>query len=264
MCELLGMSFSGPASPSISFLGFRQRGEQHPDGWGIAFYPDNSAQVIKEPVRAGSSALSDFLKDYTGVSSKVIIAHVRKASVGSNFHRNTHPFQRELDGKDFVMAHNGTLKDYRTELGLTYFHPIGDTDSEHAFCYILDRILKNRIKDWKKEDFGWLLLVLAKVNRFGTLNILLSDGDLLFAYRDKDGKRELNFVKRTPPYGKITLLDKDYEIDLAKDSDQKKSGYIIATSPLTDEKWESFGKGELIVFRDGEIIFRGTSPVMAK
>ena len=262
MCELLGMSFSAPATPSISFLGFRQRGEHHPDGWGIAFYPDNSAQVIKEPVKAGSSALSDFLKDYRGISSRIIIAHVRKASVGNNYHRNTHPFQRECMGRDFVFAHNGTLKEYRTELGLTYFNPVGETDSEHAFCYILDRILKNRITEWKEENFRWLLGVLAKVNKFGTLNCLFSEGNLLFAYRDKDGKRDLNFVRRTPPYGKIKLLDKDYEIDLAKDADQRKSGYIIATCPLTDEKWESFGKGELIVFRDGEIVFRGVAPTL--
>ena len=223
MCELLGMCFSRPVIPSISFLGFRQRGEHHPDGWGIAFYPDNSAQVIKEPVRAGSSALSDFLKDYTGVSSRIIIAHVRKASVGSNFHRNTHPFQREVEGKDYVMAHNGTLRDFRETLGLTYFHPIGDTDSEHAFCYLLDRIIKNRIRAWKKADFEWLLLAISKANKFGTFNCLFSEGEHLFAYRDKDGKRELNFVKRTPPYGKVKLLDRDFEIDLAKDKDQKKN-----------------------------------------
>ena len=257
MCELLGMSFSKPVTPSISFLGFRQRGEQHPDGWGIAFYPDNSVQVIKEPIKAGSSVLSDFIKDYTGLASRIIIAHIRKASVGSNFHRNTHPFQREVAGKDYVMAHNGTLRDYKTELGLTYFNPVGETDSEHAFCYLIDRVLKNRIVKWEKSDFVWLLGVLSKINRFGTFNVLFSDGELLFAYRDKDGKRELNFVQRGPPYGKIKLLDRDFEIDLGKDQDQEKVGCIIATSPLTDEKWESFEKGELIVFREGYIIFRG-------
>jgi glutamine amidotransferase len=261
MCELLGMCFSKPVTPSISFTGFRQRGEQHPDGWGLAFYPDESVQVIKEPVKAGSSALSAFLKDYAGVSSKIIIAHVRKASVGSNFHKNTHPFQREVDGKDYVMAHNGTLKDFKDGLALTYFHPVGETDSEQAFCYLMDRILKNRIREWKKADFEWLLGAIGKVNKYGTFNCLFSNGQCLFAYRDKDGKRDLNFVKRTPPYGKIKLLDKDFEIDLGKDKDQQKQGYIIATCPLTNEKWESFGTGELIVFRDGEIVFRGKSPV---
>ncbi|HSB47042.1 MAG TPA: class II glutamine amidotransferase [Candidatus Bilamarchaeum sp.] len=255
MCELLGMSFSGPVAPSISFTGFRQRGEHHPDGWGIAFYPDSSAQVFKEPIKAGASALSGFLRNYSGAQSKIIIGHVRKASVGSNFHKNTHPFQREVDGKDYVLAHNGTLKGYKEALSLTYFHPVGDTDSEHAFCHLMDRILKNRIKDWKKKDFEWLVSALQKINAFGTLNTLFSDGEYLFAYRDKDGKRDLHFTRKSAPSWNVRLLDRDFSINL--DKNKAKSGYVIATCPLTDEKWESFGQGELIVFRDGEIVFRG-------
>jgi len=44
MCELLGMSFNLPVRPSISFRGFRHRGEENPDGWGIAFYPDEAGR----------------------------------------------------------------------------------------------------------------------------------------------------------------------------------------------------------------------------
>jgi len=50
MCELLAMSFNLPVRPNISFRGFRHRGESNPHGWGIAFYPDESAQIIKEPI----------------------------------------------------------------------------------------------------------------------------------------------------------------------------------------------------------------------
>jgi len=62
MCELLGMSFNLPVRPSISFRGFRHRGEENPDGWGIAFYPDEAAQIIKEPIKAAKSHLSRFLQ----------------------------------------------------------------------------------------------------------------------------------------------------------------------------------------------------------
>jgi len=52
MCELLAMSFNLAVRPNISFREFRHRGEKNRDGWGIAFYPDESAQIIKEPIRA--------------------------------------------------------------------------------------------------------------------------------------------------------------------------------------------------------------------
>ena len=83
MCELLGMSFNLPVNPSISFRGFRFRGEENPDGWGMAFYPDEAAQIIKEPISAKRSELSEFLQNYKGVKSKIFIGHVRYASRGA-------------------------------------------------------------------------------------------------------------------------------------------------------------------------------------
>jgi glutamine amidotransferase len=65
------MSFNLPVNPRISFRGFRRRGEYNRDGWGLTFYPDESAQIFKEPLKAGESALSEFLKNYTEIKSKM-------------------------------------------------------------------------------------------------------------------------------------------------------------------------------------------------
>jgi len=258
MCELLGLCFSRPIKPSISFIGFRKRGEINKHGWGVAFYPDSSAQVIKEPINAGASPLSNFLKDYENLRSKIILAHVRHATVGTHMRKNTHPFQRELGGREYVFAHNGTLKGgYRKGLALGIFRPIGDTDSEHAFCYLLERIRKRGIDSWHEKDFSWLLSELRKINSYGYFNCLLSDGEHLFAYRGYDAKRELHFVSRVPPYGKVRLLDQDFEIDLGADKDQMKHGVVVATCPLTSEAWVPFSPGHLMVFKDGKTIFSG-------
>jgi len=123
MCELLGMSFNLSVRPSISFRGFRYRGENNPHGWGLAFYPDESVQIVKEPIKAKKSSLSKFLQDYQEVRSKVFVAHVRYTSVGSKSHKNTHPFYRELSGKEYVFAHNGTLKQPSNQLKSTV-HPL--------------------------------------------------------------------------------------------------------------------------------------------
>ena len=80
MCELLGMSFNLPVRPKISFRKFRQRDEENPDGWGLAFYPDSSAQIFKEPLKATKSDLSGFLKDYPEVRSKIIIGHEKNGA----------------------------------------------------------------------------------------------------------------------------------------------------------------------------------------
>ncbi|WP_038059377.1 class II glutamine amidotransferase [Thermodesulfovibrio yellowstonii] len=250
MCELLGMCFNKEVNPSISFRGFRRRDKDNPHGWGIAFYPDESALVYKEPVMAIQSRLSEFLRDYDGLKSKIFIGHVRLASVGKYRYKNTHPFQRELNGKDFVFAHNGTLRNFKEKLKLGRFRKIGDTDSEHAFCYLLGQLEEKGINFEHKDDFDFLAKILRQINDLGKFNCIFSDGRHLFCYHDKNSYNGLVLLKRTPPYGPIRLRDEDWEINLAEEKDPTQHGYIIATKPLTNENWERFKPGELKVFKE--------------
>ena len=254
MCELLGMSFNLPVTPKISFKSFRRRGKKNPHGWGLAFYPDKSAQIFKEPISAMESLLSRFVENYKEMKSKIFIGHVRYASVGTKSYKNTHPFQRELNGKEYVFAHNGTLSNYKN-LKLGRFKPLGETDSEYIFCHLLKCFEERGINNWKKDDFEWLETKLREINEYGDFNCIFSDGEHLFCYYDKEGYNGLCFVHRKPPYGKIHLADKDWEIDLAEEKDPRQRGFIIATNRLTDEAWTSFHPGELIVFKNGEIIY---------
>jgi len=259
MCELLGLCFNKPIAPSISFIGFRQRGEVNRHGWGVAFYPDHSAQVIKEPINAGASELSNFLKGYKHMSSKILLAHVRHATVGSHTRMNTHPFQRELGGRDYVFAHNGDLRGgYKKGLPLGMYRPVGETDSEHAFCHLLELVRKRGVAQWSHADYAWLEDRLRRINRFGVFNCLLSDGEHLFAYRGFDEKRTLYFLNRVPPYGRVRLLDQDFSIDLGKGRHPGTFGFIVATRPLTDEAWIPFPGGRLLVFRDGKTVYSDT------
>ncbi|RMB00050.1 class II glutamine amidotransferase [Hydrogenothermus marinus] len=258
MCELLGIAFNKPIKPTLSFRGFRHRGEINPHGWGIAYYPDTSVQVIKEPIKAGESSLSEFIKNYPRIKSKIFISHVRYTSVGSKSHMNTHPFQRELNGKEFVFAHNGTLHNYK-RLSTGRFRPVGETDSEHIFCYILNRIEERNINRWTSEDFRWLWDLLKTINKKGTFNCIFSDGEHLFCYHDEKSYNGLCFVHRKAPFNTVRLEDEDFEINLSEEKEPSQKGFIIATRPLTNERWENFHAGELIVFRNGNIVFSSSN-----
>jgi glutamine amidotransferase len=67
------MSFNQPVRPNFSFRGFRQRGKENKDGWGIAFYPDRAAQIFKEPKRAHESPLSEFISDYPDKNANCLL-----------------------------------------------------------------------------------------------------------------------------------------------------------------------------------------------
>ena len=270
MCELLGMSFNQPVRPNISFKGFRSGGSRNPHGWGLAFYPDESAQVFKEPLRADVSILSEYIGSYPYIESKIILSHVRLSSSGLPAYKNTHPFHRELLGREYVFAHNGTLNDYTNHINSVRFRPIGDTDSELAFCWLLSQIENRNIVDhrWSQDDFAWLQEQLTWLNNFGKLNLIFSDGIYLFCYHNLNGPNRLVYTERLAPFASIILIDDDTEVNLAEEKDPEQKGFIVATRRLTNENWIEFCPGELKVFKDGIIEFssanRSTSNIITE
>jgi predicted glutamine amidotransferase len=255
MCELLGLAFNEPVSPTLSFREFRHRCINNPDGWGLAFYPDEAAQIIKEPVRLSDSSLFEFIKGYPQIKSKIILSHVRKASRGNISYKNTHPFGRELFHREMTFAHNGTLQGYKN-LSTGRFSPIGDTDSEYIFCYLLNCI-SEEFNDfsWAPETLSWLHQKFSEINRLGHFNCLMSDGSYLFCYHDIEHYNGLAFIRRSAPFNKVRLSDEDYEIDLTEEKSSTQRGYIVATRKLTDEPWESLADGELLVIANGDVVF---------
>ena len=255
MCELLGITFNKNVNVALSLRGFKNRSEYHPNGWGIAFYPDGFVRLIKEPIKMNDGILTKYVR-WANLESKIFITHIRKASAGRESYVNTHPFVRKLGDREFTFAHNGTLYGYE-QLEFGKYHPIGETDSEYVFCYLLAQIEKKCI-EWNKEGFDKILNILREINEYGAFNCLLSDGEYLFAYKGMDsltGTRDLHFLKRTPPYLRIKLEDDDYDIDLGDIKCKYEEGFIIATNPLTNENWKSFEEGELMVFKNGEMIY---------
>ncbi len=69
-----------------------------------------------------------------------MISHIRKATQGRVALENCHPFVRELWGRYWVFAHNGDLKALAPRLHGS-FRPVGTTDSERAFCWIMQEMV---------------------------------------------------------------------------------------------------------------------------
>lgn len=253
MCELMGLSFARPISADFSIREFASRGAENADGWGLAWYPDLAVAVVKEPVRWGQTSYTNFLETYPGLRSSIYIAHVRRLTVGEPTYANTHPFARELNGHDYCFAHNGTLRGRIWELPLGRYRPVGRTDSEHAFCHLLEAIAQ-RGRLAAVEDWPWLHAELARLNELGPLNCLLSDGQRLFCYHDQAGYKGLTFRKVHLRDGQTRrFADGDWKIDLAEDAINH--GFVVATHALSSRGWQRFLPGELIVLESGVVAF---------
>lgn len=252
MCQLLGMNCNVPTDVCFSFTGFHRRGgatDKHADGWGIAFYEGAGCRLFIDTKPACESPVAQLVKTYP-IHSLNVIAHIRKATVGRVATENTHPFVREMWGRYWAFAHNGTLKDFKPHLA-GHYRPVGATDSERAFCHLLETL--RAIFPGGQPDYQTLHTAIADIaaeaRAYGEFNFLLSNSELLFAHCATN----LSYIVRKAPFQKAHLLDEDYEVDLSTVTTPDDKVAVIATRPLTDnEVWTAMGAGELLIFRDGE------------
>ena len=251
MCQLLGMNCNVPTDICFSFTGFQARGgatDVHSDGWGIAFYEGRGTGVFLEPKPSCTSPLAELVRQYP-IHSKNVIAHIRKATQGVVGLENTHPFMRELWGRYWIFAHNGNLLDFTPELD-GCFIPVGLTDSERAFCWLLQK-LRRRFGGTPPAPgdlFAAIHELTLEIARHGEFNFLLSNGDWLFAH----ASTKLAYIIRQAPFTQAHLKDQDVTVDFSDMTTAADRVAVIATLPLTDnEAWTVMPAGTLWWFEEG-------------
>ena len=260
MCELLAMSANVPTDLCFSFAGLMHRGGDtgpHADGWGVAFYEDKGCRTFHDPGASAHSPIARLLRDHS-IKSQTAICHVRRANRGKVALQNTHPFVRELWGRNWCFAHNGQLRGIKS-WPLSIYRPVGGTDSEHAFCWMLDE-LRSR---WPQAPSPARLRkavegLAQEVAGCGVFNMLLSDGRSLYCYRST----RLCWITRRAPFGKATLIDEDLTVDFAGETTPDDLVTVVATRPMTrDEVWYEMPRDTLAVFRDGELLMNRRAPL---
>jgi len=254
MCQLLGMNCATPTDVTFSFRGFSQRAgitSDHCDGFGIAFFEDKACRLFVDNQSAVESPIAELVRNYP-IKSRNVIAHIRKATQGKITLENSHPFSRELWGRQWIFAHNGDLHGFNPTLS-GRFTPVGNTDSERAFCYLLDQlVLKFGYHEPKLDQiFDLLAEVSPKIAEHGTFNFCLSNGQALFTY----AITKLHWLVREYPFKPAQLIDLDVEVDFSQVTTPEDRVAVITTEPLTqNEVWTAFEPGEMILFQDGRPI----------
>ena len=264
MCELLALSSRWPTSVTLSITSFAEH-RSSADGWGVAFYDAGDVRLYKEPEFAAESAWLASIRDRS-LASSTIIGHIRHATRGNRTLANTQPFTRELGGRMHVFAHNGRLDsiDYDQAGEWQHYRPVGETDSEIAFCILLERMAPL----WAQGIMPALDARLAVFTQFATemrvmgpANFLYADGDALFAH----GHRRMQAGGKIAPPGLWRLCRKcEHDRDsMPAVSDaatarggQEQDVVLFASVPLSEEHWQPLQEGEVLVVRDGGLLAR--------
>lgn len=270
MCELLAMSSRRSTRLTVSLKALAAHGGsagRNRDGWGVAFHDGNDAALFREPTPAGDSRLAKFL-EAQGPSTTLAIAHIRHATRGAITLSNTQPFLRELAGRAHVFAHNGDLPaiDDCDNLAYDRYCPIGTTDSERAFCALLERVRGLWVSSTSppplEARFAVVSQFAADLRPLGPANFLYADGATLFAH----GHRRIQ-----PATGAIELpglfvlsrrcREQTDPVDAraAPATDALQEVVLIASVPLTDEHWRPLAEGEIVAVSAGRILGAATS-----
>ena len=235
MCELFGFSASEPHLITPELKEFFSHSTRHPDGWGLVVFDKGNFTVEKEPLPAYRS---EYLKArlQEQIKARNVLAHIRLATIGAVNRSNTHPYtEKDCTGRHWTLIHNGTIFDF-PRLGKYGFLQKGNTDSERILLYILDEIKKETERKREPlnehERFDVLDRVVYDMSEGNKLNLLIYDGEIMYAHYNAEG----------------TLF-------LHHDNDT----VMIATVPVSKRDWEPFPYTTLIAFKDGKQVISGTN-----
>lgn len=271
MCELFCLSSRLPTRATFSLRQFADHGGprgRNVDGWGLAFHEGRDVRLYKEPEPAGDSPWLAFIQE-RGLPTRLLISHIRHATRGGISLANTQPFVRELGGRAHLFAHNGRLDgiDDRFAAVAARFSPLGDTDSEMAFCLLLQRLSPLWAGGAEPSLAARLAVVTdvaAELRALGPANFLYSDGEFVFGH----GHRRTQADGTIGPPG-LWCLQRACAIDaeapvLSGISIDPGTGpqeiTLLASVPVTGEPWRPLTEGEIVVIAGGQLVAPAALP----
>jgi predicted glutamine amidotransferase len=224
---------------------------EHPHGWGLAVFADAQGWTLKK--HAGSAHGDNrFHEVAMGSRGAVVVAHIRKRTVGPISVENTHPFTRE----GWVFAHNGTIEDVdwlrRGTSSRRQADILGETDSEIFFAFLLSRLDDAGLAAGASNG-GARAVLLSAIREitarpgFGSANFILSDGESLYAYRQG---RTLFMLERGPQ-DEVRSVRRSAETGAEVDTGwtARRTAVLVASERMTDEPWLVVEEGTLLLIR---------------
>jgi glutamine amidotransferase len=227
---------------------------EHPHGWGLAVLADRESEdpeTGKWKLDKRPACAQDDSRFHDVVSSRgdVLVAHIRKRTVGPIGLDNTHPFHR--DG--WVFAHNGTIDELdrmrRDVSARRHAEIVGDTDSEVFFASILSRLDAAGLDEGSSSPAIGAVLAgfvreLAARPGVGACNFLLANDDGVYAYRQ--GRSLYALVRGPGDVVRVRRQSRETGAAIETPWTTRRTAVLIASERMTDEPWQEVAERTLL------------------
>jgi len=256
MSKILALSFDCPSSPSILLKCPESSEQNQPYGRGFCWYNNEelSITVVKEAKFTSDSTFA-VMQDFSKFHSSIFIGHIRGAAKRL-VQKDTQPFSQTYAGRDWVFVHSGDLRSgYEQYIPIdknSSFEPLGSTDSERMFCFILDKIKQIGARSLADVDRPTLYSWLTEINKLGTANIMLSDGTDMVVYHDANSFNPLYWLRSYPPHKVVHFEADSYTIDITSPFDIHHT-FVLVSNDIITQTCITFSPSQMIVLRRGKI-----------
>ena len=258
--DILALSFDSLSSPSIKVRLPDQLYGTHPLGWGMAWYPnDNQAAIIKkDPAARGTDVAMESLADWNNFRSSVFFCKAKGAARGYTYNE-TQPFSRSFAGQDWLFMHNGDLDRHKLaamhEDKSRLLEPLGNTDSELAFCYLLGKIMVTDARKLSDVPNDMLLSWFEQLDELGSADMCITDGITLACFYGTKSQRKLYYSRLVPPEYAHDFNAETMQMHLHDPRDTYRTALIISSSGFDAGSWLPMQPGQLIIAKRGAIVW---------
>lgn len=234
MCELFGSCSDHQLVLNEYLKEFYSHSSSHPNGWGLALLDGDEAHIEKEPLQADKSS---YLRERLSVpvQGRMVLAHIRYATIGNVEYRNCHPFTgKDCSGRRWTLIHNGTIFEYEPLNGMAAMQS-GDTDSERILLYFLEQMnreIRSKGAPGAARRFRLLDEIICQMASGNKLNLIFSDGEYVYVHTNY-----ANSLYQLPGKGQA----------------------VFSTQPLGRNGWEPLPMTTLLAYKDGRLVFTGTN-----
>jgi transglutaminase-like putative cysteine protease/predicted glutamine amidotransferase len=258
--DILALSFDSLSSPSIKLKLPAKLQGSHSLGWGVAWYPEDkqAAIVKKDPAARGKEIQMDSLADWNHYRSTLFFCKAQGAAKGYT-HHETQPFSRSFAGCDWLFIHNGDLDKHKLAALMQdksgFLEPLGKTDSEMAFCYLLAKVQEisaRKLSDVPNETLlGWF----HELDALGSADMYISDGVTFACFYGSQSERQLFYTRLIPPNNQFPFDSESLMLQMNDPRDAHRSSIIVTSSHFGTGEWCNMQPGQLLIIRNGDIIW---------
>ncbi|MDA8707865.1 class II glutamine amidotransferase [Hellea sp.] len=259
------LNFDAPSSPSIHINLSENRAGTNTLGWGLGWYPgdQSSSMVIKDPVARSTQVFTDSLSEWSNFRSNIFFCKIRGAESGYS-QSETQPFTRTFAGADWLFMHNGDLD--KTELTQVYegdsrlLEPVGNTDSELAFCNLLARMEQNGSRGISDVNPTEILSWFQRFDQFGSADMYLTDGKTICCFQGTQSQKPLRYSRLLPPNNLQSLSSSAVNIALDNSQDTFRTAVVVSSAEFSSGNWTPLQPGQMIMLNRGKIIWDSLNP----